>query len=154
MKRFSFSLDRVRALRQEQLEAEELRLAGLYAALKTILEQGRQVAGERRHAEISTDRGCPAEMIQLAQFRRYLTQREQAIGLREKEQRALMETQRTRLLEARRQHQLLNELRQKQFSAWRAACDKEQEDLAAELFLARRKSAHGGNGGAIQSHDQ
>jgi flagellar biosynthesis chaperone FliJ len=154
MKRFSFSLDRVRALRQEQLEAEEMRLAGLYAALKTILDQRSQVAVERRHAEISTDRGCPAEMIQLAQFRRYLSQREQAIGLREKEQRAQMETQRIRLLEARRQHHLLDELRQKQFMAWRAACDKEQEELAAELFLARRKSAHAGNGGNIQQHNQ
>jgi flagellar biosynthesis chaperone FliJ len=142
MKRFSFSLDRVRALRQEQLNAEEMRLAGLYAALQAIVAERSQLEVERREAEGSADRGCPADMIQLAQFRRHLSQRELAIGLREKEQRVKLEAQRVRLLEARRQHQLLHELRQKQFTAWRAAGDKEQEDLAAELFLARRKPAH------------
>jgi len=142
MKRFSFSLDRVRALRQEQLEAEEMRLAGLNAALQVIVAELSQVGVERREAEASADRGSPADMIRLAQFRRHLSQRELAIGLREKEQRSKVEAQRVRLLEARQQHQLLHELRQKQFTAWRAANDKEQEDLAAELFLARRKPAH------------
>jgi len=142
MKRFSFSLDRVRALRQEQLEAEETRLAGLNAALQAIVEERSRVEVERREAEVSADRGSPADMIRLAQFRRHLSQRELAIGLREKEQRSKVEAQRVRLLEARQQHQLLHELRQKQFTAWRAANDKEQEDLAAELFLARRKPAH------------
>ncbi len=141
MKRFSFSLDRVRAWRQEQVQVEELRLAGLHAALRAVMTERAQVVAERRDAEVAADRGCPAEMIQLANYRRHLAQREQTIAVREKEQRSLAEAQRKRLLEARRQCELLHELRQKRFAAWRAAGDKEQEDLAAELFLARRGPA-------------
>jgi hypothetical protein len=145
MKRFSFSLDRVRLWRQEQVEMEEMRLAALHTALRLILEERKQVDVERQRAEQGVDRGCPAEMIQLAQFRRHIGQREQALGPREQAQRVLVEAQRVRLLEARRQYQLLHELHQKQFAAWRAACDKEQEDLAAELYLARRAhSSHRG----------
>jgi len=117
---------------------EEMRLASLRVALHSIVQERERVQAERHEAEHSTDRGCPAEMIQLAHFRRHLTQRDQAIATREEEQRSRIEAQRTRLLEARRQYELLRELRQKQFAAWRAASDKEQEDFAAELFLARR----------------
>lgn len=139
MKRFSFSLDRVRAWRQEQVDVEEMRLANLNAALRAVATERERVLAERREAEAGVDRGCPAEMIQLANYRRHLTQREQTIAVREKEQRSLAEAQRTRLLEARRQYELLHELRQKRFAAWRAAEDKEQEALAAELFLAQRR---------------
>jgi len=138
MKRFSFSLDRVRVWRQEQIQMEDMRLANLRVSLHAILEERKHVLAERSQAEASTDRGCPAEMIQLAHFRQHLAQREQAIATREKEQRSLLEAQRARLLEVRRQYELLQQLRQKQFVAWRAASDKEQEDFAAELFLARR----------------
>ena len=139
MKRFSFSLDRVRAWRLEQVEIEEMRLASLHEALLAIQQERAQVLQQRQEAETSVDRGCPADMIQLAQFRQHLAQREQAIAQREQAKAVEAEAQRTRLLEARRQHQLLQELRKKHFAAWRAAGDKEQEDLAAELFLARRR---------------
>jgi hypothetical protein len=115
-----------------------------------IVEERNGVLSQRREAESSTDRGCPAEMIQLFQFRRYLTQRDHSIGLREKEQQLLVEAQRIKMLEARRQHQLLHQLRAKQFKAWQTAGDKEQEALAAELFLARRKPPQAGNDSVIR----
>jgi hypothetical protein len=41
------------------------------------------------------------------------------------------------VLEARRQFELLDDLREKALAKWKAASDKEQETLAGELFLAR-----------------
>jgi hypothetical protein len=45
---------------------------------------------------------------------------------------------RARVLEARRQFELLEKLRKESLGAWKTAVNKEQEDLAAELFLARK----------------
>jgi hypothetical protein len=45
--------------------------------------------------------------------------------------------QRNQVMEARRQFELLDRLRQKLYEEWRAAGNKEQEELAAELFLAK-----------------
>jgi hypothetical protein len=41
-------------------------------------------------------------------------------------------------MEARRQAELLERLREKALGQWRAAANKEQEDLASELFLAKQ----------------
>ncbi len=48
-----------------------------------------------------------------------------------------MGEQRQQVMEARRQFELLDRLQQKAWHEWRAAGNKEQEDLAAELFLAK-----------------
>jgi hypothetical protein len=45
--------------------------------------------------------------------------------------------QRNRVLEARRQFELLDGLRVKALTKWHAEADREQETLAAELFLSR-----------------
>jgi hypothetical protein len=41
------------------------------------------------------------------------------------------------VLEARRQFELLDGLREKALAKWRTAGEKEQETLTAELFLSR-----------------
>ncbi len=45
--------------------------------------------------------------------------------------------QRQRVIEARRQAELLDRLHDQACKAWSAASDKEQETLAADLFLAK-----------------
>ena len=45
----------------------------------------------------------------------------------------------SRVIEARRKFELLDRLREAALNEWQAAVNKEQEDLAAELFLARSR---------------
>ena len=47
-----------------------------------------------------------------------------------------MEEQRNRLLKARREHRLLEKLRQVRQAEWEAAVNREFETLAAETYLA------------------
>jgi hypothetical protein len=79
----------------------------------------------------------PFELESLDSFR--VHGRGQIRNLENQEQQceARVIAQRTQVLEARRQFELLERLRQKAMNAWRAAGNKEQEELAAELFLAK-----------------
>ena len=43
------------------------------------------------------------------------------------------------VVEARRRVRLIEKLEERQFQAWKAAADREQENLASELYLARWK---------------
>jgi len=47
--------------------------------------------------------------------------------------------QREAVLEARRRLRLMEQLEERRFREWKAAIDREQENLSAELYLARWK---------------
>ena len=47
--------------------------------------------------------------------------------------------QQREMLEARRRVRLIEKLKDKQFQAWKSEADREQENLSAELYLARWK---------------
>ena len=142
MKRFSFPLERVRRWREDQVELEEIRLQTAYRDL-------REVEAEQAHVAEETERSCreilektaiPAGELSLLEDYRLWAMRENrrlAASKSEIEKRVL--EQRQRLLEAHRRFKLLDGLRDKALVSWTAARDKEQEDLAAELYLAKRR---------------
>ena len=71
------------------------------------------------------------------QYLRYLAtvEKRQAAKIADWQQRAAKQQQ--AMLEARRRVRLLEKLEEKQLRLWKAEADREQENLAAELYLGR-----------------
>jgi flagellar FliJ protein len=140
MKRFRFPLERVRRWRAEQAGLEELKLQQLRAEADQLSSQKLAVETERVRSAKEVLARPSIEAIELSSLDTYgLCLRRQITELTNLERTAAAKTveQRQRVLEARRQFKLLDRLHAKALAQWRAASNKEQEDLAAELFLAR-----------------
>jgi hypothetical protein len=143
MKRFNFPLDRVRRWRLEQLNVEELKLQQLRAELEGLAASKRliqeELTGTQRQVlgQVSMQ---AKELETLDSYRLHIRGRIRDLENREWERGTKIVEQRAKIIEARRHFELLEQLRKKSFSTWKTAVDKEQEDLAAELFLARRKT--------------
>jgi flagellar export protein FliJ len=141
MKAFSFPLERVRLLRNEQAELEEAKLQKIYAELNALTALARQVQAEFDQASRSVlGKASPdaGELATLDSFRDFSRNRLKQIAVQTKDCQKRADAQRLKLIEARRQYELLDKLKKKTMAEWRLALDKEQEELAAELFLAKR----------------
>jgi flagellar export protein FliJ len=141
MKRFNFPLERVRRWRAEQANVEELKLGRLRSELGQIESLRGAIQDEVKLAEsrvLSQPSIDAKELTSLGSYRLHLGQKIRGIENRVREYQAKIIEQRERLIEARRQAELLERLREKALGQWRAAANKEQEDLASELFLAKQ----------------
>jgi 5-methylcytosine-specific restriction endonuclease McrBC GTP-binding regulatory subunit McrB len=143
MKRFNFPLDRVRRWRLEQLDVEELKLQHLRDELEGLAASKRLIqdeVAETQREVLGQAYMRSAELETLDSYRIYNRGRIRDLENREWERGTRVVEQRAKVIEARRQFELLEQLRKKSFGAWKAAVDKDQEDLAAELFLGRYRS--------------
>jgi hypothetical protein len=141
MKRFNFPLDRVRRWRLEQLHVEELKLQQLRAELEGLAASKRLIQDELAQTQrqvLGQAHMQSSELETLDSYQVHIRGRVRELENREWERGVKLIEQRTRVIEARRQFELLERLRKKSFGAWTKAVNKEQEDLAAELFLARK----------------
>jgi hypothetical protein len=140
MKRFDFPLERVRRWRAEQASVEELKLQQLRAELTSLQAAQRQLeteivqSAQKLLEQPSFD---PIELSTLDSYRLYLRYRIRESENLQRQCDAKIAAQSDRVLEARRQFELLDKLHNKAFSEWRDAGNKEQEEMAAELFLAK-----------------
>ena len=141
MKRFNFPLDRVRRWRLEQLNVEELKLQQLRAELESLAAQKRLIQDELSQTQrqvLGQAHMRSSELESLDCFGLHIRGRVRELEHSEWERGTRIVEQRAKVIEARRQFELLEQLRKKSLSVWKTAADKEQEDLAAELFLARK----------------
>ena len=141
MKRFEFRLDRVLEWRQTELDLELAGLGRLTAEAQAIDRRRAEVEAERSAAEQSLVSSTTVEAQQLAAldaFRAWALQER----VRLVQARTACETrigeQRQRVLEARRRLRLLEKLKGTRKSEWEAEFSRETENLAGELYLARR----------------
>lgn len=140
MKPFRFALERVRQWRQEQVDMEELRLEQLYNGLRAAEQERAEIASEADRsyrAVVSKSAVMAEELSFLEAFRAYAAAQIDRLAARERELAAQITAQRQRLVEAHRRFQLVDGLRDRALVGWKAARDREQESLAAELFLAK-----------------
>jgi len=140
VKKFAFTLETARRLRERQAEVEEARLQGLLAERNGIegrlAELGDELAREHRRIE---DRSFDGREVQaLDGFRVWAGREEQRLKATRAECELRIRKQRAAVVEARRRFELVDRLKEKALIEWQAAGVKEQEDLAAELHLARR----------------
>jgi flagellar export protein FliJ len=140
MKRFHFPLERVRRWRAEQAAVEELKLQGLYGRMAALVDEKAKVESERAASEHQVLEQASVEASELQALDAYRWHARNRIAGIEKRQRdvaAQVEQQRQTLMEARRKAELLERLKTKMFEQWRALTDREEETVAAELYLAK-----------------
>lgn len=141
MKAFRFPLEQVRLWRGEQVELEELKLQKINQelhALERLAQRVQAEADEAGRSVLASTRIEAHELAALDGFREHSRTRLRKIAGDAGACRHRASAQRQRLIETRRQFELLDRLKKKAMAAWRLAGDKEQEELAAELFLAKR----------------
>jgi flagellar export protein FliJ len=140
MKRFHFPLERVRRWRAGQAYVEELKLQTLFGQLASLAEEKAGVEKERAASEQLVLEQASVEAAELQALDVYRGHSRTKIGGLEKRQlevTAQIEQQRQRLMEARRQAELLERFKTKMFGEWQAMADREEETVAGELYLAK-----------------
>jgi hypothetical protein len=140
MKRFDFSLERVRRWRREQASLEELKLQQFRAEMASLQAAQQQILADRVESEqqvLTQSYVDPLQLESLDSYRQYTAGKVRHLESRKQQWEAKIADQLNRVIEARRKFELLERLRQAALDEWQAAVDKEQEDLAAELFLAK-----------------
>jgi hypothetical protein len=140
MKRFHFPLETARRWRLERAGIEEVKLRQILAEKERLAASKGQIQGEMAQTaqQVLGQPSIPSfELETLDSFRLHVRDRVRKLDNQERECEARIVEQRNKVLEARRQFELIERLRQKALTEWRAAGNKEQEDLAAELFLAK-----------------
>ncbi len=141
MKRFDFPLERVLRWRQEQAALEELKLRQLRVDLGRLAAARHKIEADaaESHRYVFSQAGIDAALLKsLDSYRQHSAVQIRSIESRERQWEAKIVEQLSRVMEARRKSELLERLRRDSLQRWRAAANKEQEDLAAELFLAKR----------------
>jgi flagellar export protein FliJ len=140
MKRFEFRLERVRDFRRQQLELEEAKLERLDAERQELEAESARIESETVRTRDLLMVTTSAEARELAAADLYLRHLadvrkrhdEKVAGFQ-----ARIHKQREAVIEARRRVRLMEKLEQQQLSDWTAESDREQENVASELFLAR-----------------
>jgi flagellar biosynthesis chaperone FliJ len=140
MKRFHFPLERVRRWRSEQVSLEELKLQQLRSELARLTRLKLEVeaeASESARLVLAQPAIDPIELTSLESYKLHLRRRVYELDNLRRQCEAKVSEQLERVLEARRQFELLDRLHEKARREWVAEGNKEQEQLAAELFLAK-----------------
>jgi hypothetical protein len=146
MKRFDFPLERVRRWRREQASLEELKLQQLRAEMASIQAAQQQLVADRVESEqkvLAQVYIDPLQLESLDSYRQYTAGKVRHLESRKQQWEAKIADQLSKVVEARRKFELLDRLGQAALDEWQAAVDKEQEDLAAELFLAKSSRRKG-----------
>lgn len=145
MKAFRFSLERALHLRRMQLEMEQARLLQINGEL---LQTGNSVTAlQSFNTETRTWLSGSASLesgsvATVPQFQQRTRQHILTMQGKKAELKSQTEAQKTRTLEAQRKVKLLETLRKDRHARWVEEADKEQENFAADAFLARWTSAH------------
>ena len=140
MNAFQFPLQRVLDWRRTQLELEEVQLRRQRSVLVALEARQAQLAASGSDAERQIREWSPVaagELEALGGFRLRVRDQQRDMAAARVECVQQLDRQEARMLDARRRLRLLERLKERRFSEWRAARDKELEELAAESYLAK-----------------
>lgn len=139
MKRFSFRLEKALDWRRQQLELEENRYKRQAAGLADLDRARAELEASAIRAEVQVRAWTPLagrDLGALARFREHVSHTERSLAARRAVCESRLREQGKVMLEARRRCRLLERLREQRWDQWRADCDRELEQFAAECFLA------------------
>src|SRR5580698_9813502 len=139
MKAFRFPLQRVLDWRGLQLRAEEERLGGLQQKLASLAHQEKALtaAQARSEAAVLGLEAIPGSELQaLSGFRLRIRSERATLAAARAQCEAHIAEQRKRLLKARKECRILEQLKEKRHQEWSHASDREIEETAAESYLA------------------
>jgi len=144
MKKFAFSLDRIRTYREARLKEQEARMQALLSERLVLAARQRDLERQETAAmdlirEVRVLR--VDELVAEDAFRRYSGLERLRLKAAEREVAGRIEQQRAVLIEAQRQVEMLNRLKEKRLASWRAELDRETENAVSELVIARWQGA-------------
>jgi len=140
MRRFRFRLESVLGWRLIQLELEETQLQGLFGELRQLESRQAALEAAKAQAERSVLSSPIVEAQQLGALeahRRHLASEKARLRRRQADCATRIATQRDAVRKAEQNLRLLEKIKQRRFAEWAGEVDKEQETLAAEVFLAQ-----------------
>jgi len=142
MTRFHFPLAKVRDFRQRQLEMEEAKLEALHAERQALAAESAHLERETELTRLSLMVTGVVEAQELVASDRYLRQLsagKKRLAARLCDWKARADKQQQAIVEARRRVRLLENREERKLREWQVGADREQENLAAELYLAKWK---------------
>lgn len=146
MKKFAFTLERVRQYREEQLAIEKMRLERLFTE-KSLIEQSRHLlekeAAESAATVSRVTKFDSFELQAIDAFKRHVVVQRALLAKRTAECERRIEEQQHRLVEARRKCELLSRLKDRKWKTWNAELARELENQAGEVFLAKWNNEKG-----------
>jgi hypothetical protein len=140
MKRFQFSLEHAMQLRRLRADMERARLEALHAELRQLDVQKRVLEEEESaaHDQVKTQNTVwSQQLIALDRFTRHMGNRKEHLEARRVDFFRQIAEQEVRLVGAQRDFELLEKLKTEKKAGWQAAFEREQEELASEVFLAK-----------------
>jgi len=140
MKIFRFPLQRVLEWRALQLRVEEERLAGLQQQLASLLELREKLAAERSRSEshlFASGTAAGSDLQSWALYQARLAKQQELLKTHLAQCEKLIVEQRQRLLKARTDHRVLEKLKERRWRQWVYLNDRELEETAAEVYLAK-----------------
>lgn len=143
MKKFRFPLQKLRDWRQIRFEAEEARLAGLLHQRQQLALTRQRLTEESEAALVACATAATLrseELLWLDSYRRFARAEAARLEGQMRGLEAQIDAQRRQLLEARCGVMVLDRLKDRQHQQWRKEADKEQEEMVAELVVARWKT--------------
>ncbi|MEO8025378.1 MAG: hypothetical protein ABI823_02835 [Bryobacteraceae bacterium] len=151
MKRFTFPLERVLALRREQVQLVELQLERILADRRRLDREEaelRETESRSAGALLAQRVIDPVELIALSSFRHWMERQCLALTEQKSECDQKAAAQRARLNAARQAARLVEKLRERRWAEWQSGFQKELEEQAAESFLSRWNRERGLSRGA------
>lgn len=139
MKIFRFPLDPAVKLWQRRLELEEVKLGQLLTRKATFHASVQRLNEQRQEVQEASARCVEVQAVELLTlhgWKQSVKQQLTDLATRIKQCDSAIEKQRVAVQEAMRSLKTLERLKEKRFEEWKKQIDKDQEELAAELFLA------------------
>jgi flagellar export protein FliJ len=140
MNAFRFPLQKVLEWRRMQLGLEEIQYRRQAALLADVDRQRAELDESGKTAERQVREWNPlaaGELEALGGFRLHVKRKQQEMVVSREECRKQLGRQQSVMLEARRRLRLLEKLKERRLAQWRAAENKELEELASESYLAK-----------------
>ena len=140
MKSFHFPLERVLDWRRTELEQAETRFKQQAAALADLDRQRAEMEAADIRVEIQVRAWRPVwggDLAALGAFRLQIQRRGEALHARRTECKKELDQRQKAMMEARRRLRLLERMKERRMAEWRAACEQELEQQAAESYLAQ-----------------
>jgi flagellar FliJ protein len=140
MKAFRFPLQRVLEWRSLQLRVEEEKLAALQQQLTSLLQLREKLAAARNRSEshlFASGTAAGSDLQSWALYQARLAKQQELLKTQLAQCEKLIVEQRQRLLKARTDHRVLEQLKERRLRQWVYLNDREVEDTANEVYLAK-----------------
>ena len=140
MKRFTFPLNRVIDWRRMQARAEELKVEQLYAEMRGIDARAAELNQERAHSEqklIAAPASTAEDMAALGAFQRFTIAEQRRLDAKRVACGEKIAAQTLALAARRRDARLIEKVKERRLTEWRAQYAREIDQQAEEAYLAK-----------------